>query len=202
MVSIVCRLQARIQSSILEKLGKITMLDRIPAGPFETFALGRYEGRLHEALENGVIKQEQLKELTTEETVRQYVESQRQTLEQEFAVLMAVDEIFKREKLEVDESEIDSMIESQREEFKQAGKIATVRFLTSCIHRFSGAVACPIPVPFWSCAQLRRIWTWGGRVVQIDQVKEYIKSELQQRTTMEFLHKSSDITITPLAEDE
>lgn len=82
---------------------------------------------MHEALENGVIKQEQLKELTTEETVKQYVESQRATLEKEFAVLLAVDEIFKREELSVDEAEIDSMVENQREEFKQAGKIATVR---------------------------------------------------------------------------
>jgi FKBP-type peptidyl-prolyl cis-trans isomerase (trigger factor) len=109
------------------------MIDRIPLAPFETFALGRYEGRLHEALENGVIKQDQLKELTTEETVRDYIESQRSALEREFAVLLGVDEIYKREQLTIDESEVESLIEGQREEFKKAGKIATVRSLP-CMH--------------------------------------------------------------------
>lgn len=109
------------------------MLERIPAAPFETFALGRYEARLHEALENGVIKQDQLQELTQEETVREYIQSQRQTLEQEFAVLMAVDEIFKREKLMIDEAEMNSLVDAQREEFRKAGKIATVRIPTLCI---------------------------------------------------------------------
>lgn len=133
-VQFVLSLQARIQSSILEQLGKITMLERIPLAPFETFALGRYEGRLHEALENGVIKQEQLKELTTEETVKEYIDSQRATLEKEFAVLMAVDEIYKLEKLTIDETEVDKLIDDQREEFKKAGKITTVRFLAPCMH--------------------------------------------------------------------
>lgn len=127
-------LQARIQSTILENLGNITMLERIPASPFETFALGRYEGRLHEALENGVIKQEQLKELTEEQHVRDYIEGQRKTLEKEFAVLMAVDEIYKVEKLQVDETEVDSLVEGQREEFKKAGKITTVRIIIPATH--------------------------------------------------------------------
>lgn len=38
--------------------------------------------------------------------------------------------------------------------------------------------------------------------MQIDQVKEYIRSELQQRTTLEFLQSNSDVTVTPLAEEK
>jgi hypothetical protein len=36
--------------------------------------------------------------------------------------------------------------------------------------------------------------------VQIDQVKEYIRSELQQRSTMEFLQRNSTVTVTPISE--
>lgn len=134
-------MQARIQSSILERLSNITMLARLPQTPFETFCLGRYEGRLHEAMESGVIKQEQLQELTQETAVRQYVDSQREVLEKEFAVLMAVDEIYKRENLSVDESLVDAQVEPQREEFKKAGKIATVRLASPRDHS-TGAPRC------------------------------------------------------------
>jgi hypothetical protein len=139
--------QARISSAILERLSNITMLSRLPATPFETFALGRYEGRLHEAMENGLIKQEQLQELTQEDTVRQYIESQREVLEKEFATLMAVDEIFKREGLTVDESQLDAQLEPQREEFKKAGKIATVRT------PLPSALVMPHTLPQWHIRQ-------------------------------------------------
>lgn len=37
--------------------------------------------------------------------------------------------------------------------------------------------------------------------VQLDQVKEYVRSELQQRATMEFLRESATVNVTDLEEE-
>jgi hypothetical protein len=36
--------------------------------------------------------------------------------------------------------------------------------------------------------------------MQIDQVKEYIRSELQQRATIEYLQRNANITVNPISE--
>ena len=89
--------------------------------------MGRYESRLQEAVESGLIKQEELKQYTEEEAVRSYIQSNRGTLEKEFTVLLAVDEIFKREGLQADQAAVNEQLESRSEEFKKSGKIVTVR---------------------------------------------------------------------------
>lgn len=151
-------LQARIQSKILEELSKIAHLERIPEDAFERFAMGRYESRLQEAVENGLIQQEELKQYTEEETVRNYIAANRGTLEKEFTVLLAVDDIFKREGLQADQEAVNEQLESRSEQFKQSGKIVTM-----------------------------------------DQVKEFVNSEFEQMATMEFLQKSCNITVKPIS---
>eukprot|EP00892_Ulva_mutabilis_P007783 jgi/Ulvmu1/5377/UM022_0172.1 len=151
-------LQARIHSKILEGLAGVAQLARIPEDPFERFAMGRYESRLQEAVENGFMKQEELKEYTEEAAVRGYIQANRPTLEKEFTVLLAVDEIFKREGLQADEAAITEQLESRREDFKKSGKIVTM-----------------------------------------DQVKEFVSSEFEQMATMEFLQKNANVTVKPLA---
>ena len=111
----------------MESLSKVAVLKRVPEDPFERFAMGRYESRLQEAVESGLIKQEELKQYTEEEAVRSYIQSNRGTLEKEFTVLLAVDEIFKREGLQADQAAVNEQLESRSEEFKKSGKIVTVR---------------------------------------------------------------------------
>lgn len=125
-------MQARIQSKILENLSKVAKLARIPEDSFERFAMGRYESRLQEAVENGLIQQEELKQYTEEETVRNYIAANRATLEKEFTVLLVVDDIFQREGLQADQDAVNEQLESRSEQFKQSGKIVTVRLHMLC----------------------------------------------------------------------
>lgn len=120
-------MQARIQSKILENISKVASLERVPEDAFERFAMGRYEARLQEAVENGLIQQEELKQYTEEDTVRNYIAGNRGTLEKEFTVILAIDEIYKREGLQADQAAVNEQLESRSEEFKKSGKIVTVR---------------------------------------------------------------------------
>lgn len=109
-------MQARVQSGIMQQLADITSVQRIPDRSFTEFAIGRYQSSLQEAMESGVVERSQLEELTAEETVRAYIDSQRDELEREFGVVLALDDIYRREGLDVDEELVESQTLSMYEE--------------------------------------------------------------------------------------
>jgi hypothetical protein len=114
--------QARIQSGIMEQLAGITTLKRVPEKPFTEFALGRYQSKLQEAMADGDIDQKQLQQLTEEEMVRAFIDTQRNELEKEFGLVMALEEIFRREELEVDNELVEAQTLSMYEDAQKSGQ--------------------------------------------------------------------------------
>jgi FKBP-type peptidyl-prolyl cis-trans isomerase (trigger factor) len=95
--------QERIQTGIFHHLAKITSVKCLPNRLFEEFARTRYERELMDSIQQGEVAQDEVERLTAPGLVSEYIEQERDRLTKEFRIILAMDEIFKLEKLSVDE---------------------------------------------------------------------------------------------------
>jgi len=131
-----CAVQSRIQSEILRQLADVTTVQQIPKRSFECFARTRYERELTEMVQAGRVPQSEIDNLTQQESVNQHVEENRALLEGEFRTVLALDEIYEREGLTVDEELIAAQARTTLKEAKATGATgATVRAIAAVMRQ-------------------------------------------------------------------
>jgi FKBP-type peptidyl-prolyl cis-trans isomerase (trigger factor) len=112
--------QERIQTGIFRHLAKITSVKCLPKRLFQEFARTRYERELMDGIQQGDIAQEDVEQLTAPEQFNEYLEQEHDRLAKEFRILLAMDEIFRRENLEVDDELVKAEAESSYKVAKES----------------------------------------------------------------------------------
>ena len=202
--------QARIQSEILRRLADITTVRQVPQRSFEAFGRTRYEREITEMVQAGQIPQEDIEGLTTQAAVEEHMVRNRAQLLGEFRTVVALDEIFKREGLEVDEELVAEQARATLADAKKSGATgATVCFCGSA--RVSHDIAM---AHVWAPAVLVEADRVGacalrgvvsrtpaqalGLCMQLSGAVEYVRNEAMSFSTMAFLQQHAKLVIKPL----
>jgi hypothetical protein len=119
---------------VLRTLSEITTASHLPNQSFMEFSRSRFERELEAVIQNGTVDKEQLEQLTEESTVNGFIEQKRDELEKEFVAMLALDEIYKREKLTVDNSLVMEQAKSALKMAEDAGhKGAHLSVRSTCL---------------------------------------------------------------------
>lgn len=87
----------------MDALAAVTEVTNRPETPFQEFAQGRYENDLMRAINDGALAREDVERFMEKSALATYMESRRDALEAEFRALLAMDEVFEAEALELND---------------------------------------------------------------------------------------------------
>lgn len=219
-------MQARIQSEILRRLAEITTIRQVPKRSFEAFARTRYEREITELVQAGQIPQEEIEKLTEQSVVEEHLQQNHEQLVGEYRTVVALDEIYEREGLEVDEELVQSQARDTLKDAKKSGATgATVRARghccrdvpsASCAHILRatvqhassrcalmckplthGLLALCLPYVLHAHADAQYIHS-TGRTLQLRAATEYVRNEARSLSVMAFLQQHVKLNIKPL----
>ncbi|KAK9077585.1 hypothetical protein SSX86_005922 [Deinandra increscens subsp. villosa] len=105
-------------NAILDQLEKMIQVE-IPESLFEEQGRQLYGGKLLEVQSNMKLNEEQLEALSNPKAVREYLENQRENIENMIKQSLAVADIFKRENLQISTEELVKEVENSVSEFKK-----------------------------------------------------------------------------------
>lgn len=113
--------EARLQEALLDRLADVIDLS-VPEFLVEEQGKQQYAAQLLELQALGQISYDQIKNMSTEKMLQDYIQSEREKLVRMVKGTLAVEEIFKLEGLEIPPEDLKAEVQRAEDEFKQMGE--------------------------------------------------------------------------------